>query len=180
MIAPNQFGLDRLKERLDCGVPGRRLQSNLPRGGRPTRPLSWFVNKPLPGSGMNNIQADLFQLFCHPWVAFLRTRQFSLIWNFRQNEAERHCAAMQCPKSTAAVSVFVMGCAGILVCHAVSQGIVEQDRDFACRCGDRFCFTGTRCQPPIECPKSGVASPDCYRSQTQQGGCPAGGASRSR
>ena len=31
----------------------------------PTRPLSWFVNKPLPGSGMTDIQANLIEFFRH-------------------------------------------------------------------------------------------------------------------
>jgi hypothetical protein len=42
----------------------RVLMTDMPfwRIKRPTRPLSWFANKPQPGSGMPDIQADLFQL----------------------------------------------------------------------------------------------------------------------
>lgn len=64
--------------------------------------------------------------------------------------------------------------------HAVAEGVIEQSGNLARCFFDRFGLARPCCQSAVESPKSGIATPDSDRSQTQQGRRTAGRSSRTR
>jgi len=107
-------------------------------------------------------------------AAFLRNSHVGLQWQFLQIIPERLCAAPEIPEYAIAVSFLIMGRAGVFLCHAVSEGIVEQDGNLTRGGRDCFGFTCACRQSPVESAQSGIAAPNCDRSQTQEGRSPTG------
>jgi hypothetical protein len=77
-------------------------------------------------------------------VAFLRNSHVRLLWHFVQGEAEGLGAALQIADYPAAIPFFVLRCAGVMICHAVSQAIVEQNGDLSCGRCNGLGLSGTR------------------------------------
>src|SRR5277367_3431604 len=76
-------------------------------------------------------------------AAFLRNSYLSVAWNSLQNEAQRLGAPLQIGEDTAAILFLIVVGTRIPVGHAVPEGVVEQDRDFAGGRRHGLCLAGT-------------------------------------
>src|SRR5580704_16731906 len=67
-----------------------------------------------------------------------------------QHVTERLRASSEVGENPGAISVLVIRGAWVCVVYPMSQGVVEQGRDLACRCGHRFGLADARGEPSIE------------------------------
>jgi hypothetical protein len=81
-----------------------------------------------------------------------------------QNEAERFGAPPQIGDDTAAILFLVVIGTRIPIGHAVSERVVEQNRNFAGGRRHGLRLAGTQSQPSVECPKRRITPAD-------RGGC---------
>ena len=65
---------------------------------------------------------------------------------------------------------FVVRCRSlILIGHAMTDGVVKQDRDFPCRGRYYLLFADPRREAPVERPQGRITSANCDGGQTQEG-----------
>jgi hypothetical protein len=105
---------------------------------------------------------------------FLRNSHLSVAWNSLQNEAKRLGAPLQIGEDTAAILFLIVVGTRIPVGHAVPEGVVEQDRNFASGRSHGLRLTRTRGQPTIKCSERRTAPPNGRGRQPQQRSCPTG------
>ena len=96
-----------------------------------------------------------------------------------QRVAERLRASSEVGENPGAISVLVIGGAGVCVVYSMSQGVVEQGGDLACGCGHRFGLADACGQPSIEGAQRRLRATDGHRGQPQQRGGSAAGSPRS-
>jgi hypothetical protein len=101
-------------------------------------------------------QEDRPQPFLRPQAAavrdgFLRNGDAGCRRYGLERKAENLCAPMQIVDDPGPIAGLVEGCARVDVVHPVTNGVVEQDGNFARRGGDRLGFADARREPPIEC-----------------------------
>ncbi|MFP3499625.1 hypothetical protein SB759_35990, partial [Pseudomonas sp. SIMBA_059] len=68
--------------------------------------------------------------------------------------------ALQVCQNPTAMPFVIGGGTWIAIDHSKSQRIVEKDSNLTCRRRYGFLFPDTPCQPPVECAKGSVASPE--------------------
>src|SRR5208282_4843422 len=80
-----------------------------------------------------------------------------------QHVGERLRASLKVGDNPGAISVFVIGGAGVGVVYSMSQRVVEQGGDLACSCGHRFGLADACGEPSIEGAQRRLRAADGHR-----------------
>lgn len=116
----------------------------------------------------HNLSTNLLQLWLTQYDRGELSSEEAEASTIAEYEARIAALERKVGQNSSPIPLLIVGGTGIRIGHAVAQRVVEQDRDFPRRGGDRLGLADAGRQAPIEGTERGLRPPDGHCGQPQQ------------